>query len=214
MSVAVADHLVLVKRVAGKIARRLPHHVVFDDLLSAGAEGLLDAARRFDPARGVSFGAYAAIRIRGAVMDELRHHDFLPRAVRRRQHQFEQAHLQARREGTSTSDAALGARLGVAGESLAGWRDDAQVTFVSVEEATDQVPDPRAPADAQLDQHQRVHQVRRVLGTLPKRLQTLLSLYYLEGLTLRDIGALLGVTESRVCQLHGQALKQVRGRLA
>src|SRR5947209_5817221 len=89
MSAAVVTHLPLVRRVAGRIARRLPSHVQLDDLISAGTEGLIDAARKFDPSKGVAFGAYAEIRIRGAVMDELRQHDFVPRSLRRRRRVYE-----------------------------------------------------------------------------------------------------------------------------
>jgi RNA polymerase sigma factor for flagellar operon FliA len=209
---AVVEHLSLVRKVAGRIARRLPSHVSLDDLVSAGTEGLLDAARKFDPTKGVAFGAYAEIRIRGAVMDELRQHDFVPRSLRRRRRALEQARLQAQRAGTDTSDAAVSARLGLKADQLASWLADGQVRFVSFDEpeATELPDEQQHSADEQVARLQQLACLRDALALLPARLQTVLSLYYVEDLTLKEIGAVMGVTESRVCQLHGQALKRIR----
>lgn len=215
MHAAMIQHLPLVRRVAGRIARRLPAHVQLDDLVSAGTEGLVNAARRFDPGKGVAFGAYAEIRIRGAVMDELRLHDFVPRSVRRRNRALEAARSQARQAGTSTSDEAVSLRLGVAPEELAGWLGDSQARLLSTEELdADALEDPAGfPADDRLELQERLHQLRTAVAALPQRLQLVLALYYVEELTLKEIGAALQVTESRACQLHAQAVSKIRARI-
>lgn len=211
---AVVEHLPLVRRVAGRIARRLPAHVQLDDLMSAGTEGLLDAARKFDPAKGVAFGAYAEIRIRGAVMDELRQHDFAPRALRRRQRLFESARQQAKRAGCPTTDEALARRVGVAPEALAGWLAEGQLRMLSTD-APDaaELLDEREDVEAGAVRKQQLAALQKAIETLTPRLQIVLSLYYAEELTLKEIGQTMGVTESRVCQLHGQAVAGIRAAL-
>ena len=187
------QHLQLVKRVATRIARRLPRQVQLDDLLSAGHEGLLDAARRFDPRKGVAFGAYAEIRIRGAVMDELRTLDFAPRSLRRRH-----------RERAQSLGGLDASRFSSAANELAPH-------FVSTDEPDAQeLPDPAALAEQQLEHRQELDELRAAVASLPERLQRVLALYYVEELTLKEIGAELGVTESRVCQLHGRAVSSIR----
>lgn len=215
MTPLLADHLPLVRRVAGRIARRLPRHVQLDDLISAGTEGLVDAAQRFDPEKGVAFSAYAEIRIRGAVMDELRGHDFVPRSVRGRRRAYEQARAQAQRAGTSTTDEAIARRLGLSPGELSGWLDETQLKLVSADDLDgDELHDGAAGADERLASQQRLGQLRSAVRTLSERLQLVLALYYVEELTLKEIGATLGVTESRVCQLHGQAVSKIRAALA
>jgi RNA polymerase sigma factor for flagellar operon FliA len=214
MSAAVVQHLPLVRQVAGRIARRLPQHVSLDDLISAGTEGLLDAARKFDESKGVAFGAYAEIRIRGAVMDELRQHDYVPRSLRRRRRAYEAAQAQAQRAGTSTTDAAISARLGLTAEELPRWLADGQLSVISLDAPeAGEVPDEGIGAEQRASTRQELGRLREQVAALPQRLQLVLSLYYVEDLTLREIGQVMGVTESRVCQLHTQALRRLREQI-
>lgn len=213
MGPEIREHLHIVRRIALQVRRRVPSSVQLDDLISAGNEGLLDAARRFDASRGVEFGAYAEMRVRGAVLDELRRHDFVPRSLRRRQRELERAREQAAEAGTSTSDAAVCKRLGLQPEALAGWLEEGAVQRVS-EEHADAVEDAAPKADELLVDRERFIPLQRAVATLPERLQLVLSLYYVEEVTLKEIGAMLGVTESRVCQLHAEALKRMRATLS
>jgi RNA polymerase sigma factor for flagellar operon FliA len=173
----VSEYLPLVKSVVGSVAWNLPRHVAREDLVSAGSEGLVDAARKFDPSKGVTFAAYAAIRIRGAMIDELRHRDHLSRSDRRHRHDY-------------------------AGPPIS--LDEPEAT---------EVADCRADTEGDTSTRQQMDRMRAATRLLPLRLQKLLTLYYGDDLTLREIGAALSVTESRACQLHREALAQLRRTL-
>src|SRR6185437_2198696 len=205
-----------VHRVARKLARRLPQHIRVDDLVGAGCQGLVDAIARFDVARSEKFESYAELRIRGAMLDELRAHDPLSRDQR----------AAAKRIATATR--VLGARLGRApgadevaaemGISLRAYWDmlatSATAASTPIEDDEDTavaVRDTHAePADDLLCRKQLADAVTRAVGELPPRLQRVLELHYVEGLTLKQIGEVFGVTESRACQLCGDAIKRLR----
>ena len=222
---ALRDRLVvhytpLVRSVAHRVAAGLPSYVETADLVQAGTFGLIEAVLRFDPVRCARFESYAAQRIRGAILDELRAQDWVPRSVRGRTRELERA--QERLEGRllrGATDRELAAELGVSVRDLAGL--SRQVQLVSVEAlhessggvsellADNDAPDPMAVVQAQ----ETLRQLSVAVGQLGERDQTVIRLYYLENRTLAEIGLLLGVTESRVCQLHTRLVGRLRGRM-
>jgi RNA polymerase sigma factor for flagellar operon FliA len=219
----VVRHAELVKRIAFHLAGRLPPQVEVEDLVQAGMLGLLEAAAHFTADRGASFETYAGIRIRGAMLDALRRLDWAPRSVHRKARAAAEALRQVEHETGGEADAAaVAARLGV---SLQDYHhivlDAAACRLVSLEEMT--TPGGvvvELPADASADpladvadEAMRDALILAIDG-LPEREKLVMSLYYEQELNLKEIGAVLGVTESRICQLHGQALARLRGRLA
>jgi RNA polymerase sigma factor for flagellar operon FliA len=216
----VVHYTPLVRAVAHRVAVGLPPYVDQSDLVQSGAFGLIDAVVRFDPARCPRFESYAAQRIRGAILDELRAQDWVPRSVRGRAREMERA--QERLEGRllrGATDRELAAELGVSVRDLAGL--SRQVQLISVEAlyessggvsellADDDAPDPMAV----VQDRETLRHLSVAVGQLGERDQTVIRLYYLENRTLAEIGSLLGVTESRVCQLHSRLVGRLRGRL-
>ncbi len=212
-----ARYLPRVQRHAARIARKLPRHVQVGDLVSAGFCGLVDAFLRFDPSRMESFEAYVDHRIRGAILDELRHHDPLTRDQRAFVRSVADARQSfAGREGRMPDERELAAELGV---SLARYRhqvDRMHATAIR----SDAMPfneDEDCPAEPANDSpdaiaatRERNDRISAAMDTLPARLRDVLRLHYHEGRTLREIGLVLGVTESRVSQIHGEAVIRLR----
>jgi RNA polymerase sigma factor FliA len=231
---AIRDQLIilyspLVKYVAARVAVGLPQHVEGADLVSYGIIGLIDAIDRFDPVRQVKFETYAIPRIRGAIIDELRAIDWVPRSVRAKARALEQAYatLEASLLRTPT-DAEVAAELGVSEKELQDVLR--QLSFVGVA-ALDEVfavggerrqrtslgetiPDVGPGPAAMFDEKESKEILAQAIIHLAERERTVLSLYYYEGLTLAEIGEILGVTESRVCQIHTKAVLQLRARLS
>jgi RNA polymerase sigma factor for flagellar operon FliA len=214
-------HLPLVRRVARRHAGRLPTGVELDDLVSWGTFGLLAAVARYQPAREALFPAYARFRIRGAILDQLRRHDWTPRSVREKATVVARAARETEgRLGRPPTEAELAATLGL---PLAAYRElldeVAPVALVGLDELG---PDERGDWQAVGEGHEplgvllareRAGLVADAIRRLPEREQLLLSLYYRDELTMKEVGAVLGVTESRVSQLHTQALLLVRALL-
>ena len=221
MDALVRKHADLVKRIAYHLAGRLPPQVDVEDLMQAGMMGLLEAAQNYASGRGASFETYAGIRIRGAMLDALRKLDWAPRSV----HRKARAAAQALREvealrGSEVNEADVAAHMGV---SLPEYQrivqdtlgcqllrlNDADGEDSALDRLPDAAPDPEASAlDASLRQA-----IIEAIQALPERERLVLSLYYEQELNLKEIGALLKVTESRVCQLHGQALLRLKAQL-
>jgi RNA polymerase sigma factor for flagellar operon FliA len=218
----------LVKYVAARVAVGLPQHVDGSDLVSYGIIGLIDAIDRFSPDRQVKFETYAIPRIRGAIIDELRAIDWVPRSVRAKARAVEQAYasLEATLLRTPT-DAEVAAELGMSEPDLQDILR--QISFVGVAaldevfmvggDRTDRttlgdtIPDATAGPVALFEDKESKEILAQAIMQLGERERTVLSLYYYEGLTLAEIGEILGVTESRVCQIHTKAVLQLRGRL-
>lgn len=214
----VSESVGLVKRIACHLAGRLPPTVEFDDLMQAGMIGLLEAAANFDPARGASFETWAGIRVRGAMLDEVRKLDWTPRSVRHKFRQVSEAMrtLEAR-TGRPAEGREVAAAVGLSiDEYHAVLRDVAGSRLFSLEEAQDDTPTRPAEApgseapDQVLSSLQFKEQLTDAVGRLPERERLVLSLYYEQELNLKEIGAVLEVSESRVCQIHGQALIRLR----
>ncbi|HLI58450.1 MAG TPA: RNA polymerase sigma factor WhiG [Solirubrobacteraceae bacterium] len=220
----------LVKYVAGRMSSGLPAHVEEADLISYGLGGLISAIERFDLSREIKFETYAITRIRGAIIDELRTLDWVPRSVRARARQFERVNmkLEARLQRAPT-DEEMARELEI---SL----DDFQEQLVQISNSTivaldemwnvsdasgdqvsllDTLPDAGAPDPQTLvDESELRERIADAIAALPEREKLVVALYYYENLTLREIGEVLGVTESRVSQLHTKAVLRLRSKLA
>ncbi|MGQ0467964.1 MAG: FliA/WhiG family RNA polymerase sigma factor [Sporichthyaceae bacterium] len=219
----------LVKYVAGRMGSGLPRNVDLADCMSVGVFGLIDAIEKFDPERGIAFEPYAISRIRGAILDELRAQDWIPRSVRARAKDVQRAWSELENKlGRSPSEPELAEELGLSAAALHKlFGQLAAVNVLALDEllgSTAQNPDAINLGEtlADLDAPDPAHvvesaEVRRLLvealGTLGEREQTLVRLYYFEGFTLAEIGSVLGVTESRVCQMHTKAVLALRARL-
>lgn len=218
----VESHAELVRRIAHHLAARLPSSVEVDDLIQAGMLGLIEAARNFQADQGASFETYASIRIRGAMIDEIRRGDWVPRSVHRRYRDVVAATRQVEQK---TGRAATGQEVATAmGVPLADYHamleDAARGQLLSLDEQLEEHDgEPRlashdglTPARAFEDRAFR-SALGGAIGQLPEREQLVLSLYYEQEMNLREIGAVLNVSESRVCQIHGQAMLRLRARL-
>jgi RNA polymerase sigma factor FliA len=212
----VLRHAELVKRIAYHLAGRLPPSVEVDDLIQAGMLGLLEAATNYAANRGASFETYAGIRIRGAMIDALRKLDWAPRSVHRKARAVAGAIQEIEgRTGRAARDTEVAAQLGVGLEEYhVIVQDAASCQLASLDEMADtRAAEAADPFSEVADQHFREALARAIDG-LPERERLVMSLYYGDGLNLKEIGAVLKLTESRVCQLHGQALVRLKARLA
>lgn len=205
----------LVKYVAGRLRARLPESVEFADLVSDGIIGLMGAIERFDPSRGLTFQTFAVPRIRGAMVDALRGLDWVPRLVREKVRQVEEAQraLEARL-GRIPDDPEIAAELGISVSALRELYAKVAFTSVATMEDLELADDLSAAATQEIEDDQAKATLLRVVGELPERDQVIIALYYFEGFTLAEIGKVLGVTESRVSQLHSRATMVLRSRLA
>jgi RNA polymerase sigma factor for flagellar operon FliA len=227
-SAAARDHLIvsyspLVKFIAGRVGAGLPANVDPGDLVSSGVIGLIDALERFDPAHGVKFETFATPRIRGAIYDGLRQLDWVPRSVRTKARDVQRAISEFENaNGRSPSDQELAEQLGIPREQLDRWLSSiAGATVGPLERALDAGAEPVALSGdvpvvpSAIVEHQELSELmRREIGKLPEREKIVLSLYYDEGLTLAQIARVLGVSESRVPQLHSKSVLHLRSRLA
>jgi RNA polymerase sigma factor for flagellar operon FliA len=217
----------LVKYVAGRLSTGLPTHVDIGDLVQAGIFGLVDAIEKFDLERGLRFESYAIQRIRGAILDDLRAQDWVPRVVRTRAREVERAleRLGARLNRTPT-DGELATELDTSIEDLRELYGQLRLTsVVALEDLMSLGKDPGClvgsfsdqgaldPAIALVDRDTR-RQLADAIAQLAERDRTVVSLYYFESLTLAEIGKVLGVTESRVSQLHTRAVLRLRAKFA
>lgn len=209
----------LVRAVAHRVAAGLPSHVDVDDLVQSGVFGLVDAVERFDPERCPRFETYAAQRIRGAVLDDLRAQDWVPRTVRGRARELDRARENlAGRLGRTATAGELAAALGVPLRDLrATGRGALLVSVEALDEAggLSEVLADESAADpvAVVQERETVRQLSAAVSQLTDRDREVIRLYYVENRTLAEIGRILGVTESRVCQLHSRLVSRLRGRL-
>jgi RNA polymerase sigma factor for flagellar operon FliA len=221
-SAVVARSGPLVERIAHHLAGRLPPSVQKEDLIQAGMVGLIEASRQYDPALGASFETYASIRIRGAMLDELRRYDWTPRSVHRKAREVAEAMraIEAR-TGRDARDSEVAAALGLSMSEYHLILSDAQNCRVfSIEELLESgdaalaaCADPKAPPSEGVSQSKFARALTDAIAGLPERERLAITLYYEEDLTLKEIGEVLGVSESRVCQMQGQALLRLRARM-
>lgn len=219
----VEQHTPLVKRIAHHLLARLPASVSVEDLYQAGLIGLLDAIKRFDASKGASFETYAGIRIRGAMVDEVRKGEWAPRSVHRNARRIQQAIRAVEfRTCRDASDREVAEELGVSLDEYFAMLQDSMATklfSMSDLESPDDLIDTSLqdrpsddPLSALAEGDFRQH-LAAAIETLSEREQLVLSLYYDEELNLKEIGEVLGVSESRVSQIHSQAAHRLRARL-
>jgi RNA polymerase sigma factor for flagellar operon FliA len=216
----------LVKFVAGRVGSGLPPSVEQADLVSYGIFGLIDAIEKFDLSRGFKFETYAIARIKGAIIDELRSIDWVPRSVRAKARAIELAYSRLENELRRTpDDSELARELGISDTELAGWFSKISfVGLVALDEILlsgdqavsstvgDTVIDPAHDPVAAFEVDEMRHLLADAINRVPERERLVLTLYYYDGLTLSEIGAVLGVTESRVCQIHTKGILQLRAK--
>jgi RNA polymerase sigma factor for flagellar operon FliA len=219
----IAQYAPLVKRIAYHLLARLPASVVLDDLVQSGMIGLLEASRKYNPAKGASFETYAGIRIRGAIIDEVRRGDWTPRSVHRNSRRIADAiHQLEARLGRDATDAEVAAEMDISVTDYHGLLQDSMesrlFSFEELQKPEDDGigeqfvangPEP----DQQVEKNVFNQALAKAIEGLPERERLVLALYYDEQLNLKEIGEVLGVSESRVCQIHSQAAHRLRGRL-
>ncbi|WP_116474192.1 RNA polymerase sigma factor FliA [Zobellella maritima] len=209
----------MVRRQALALQVRLPASIELDDLIQAGMVGLLDAFGRFDAGAGASFTTFASQRVRGAMIDELRTRDWLPRSVRRGGRAVDACvHRLEQRLGRPPEEREIAAELGISlrdYQQLLNDTNNGQLLpyeELGEEPFSDDGQGQASPVAALLEGEQR-QRLMAAIEALPEREKLLMALYYQEELNLKEIGAVLGVSESRVCQLHSQAVSRLRARL-
>ncbi len=220
----------LVKFVAGRVAAGLPQSIEQADLVSYGIFGLIDAIDKFDPGRGFKFETYAISRIKGAIIDELRSIDWVPRSVRAKARAIERAYSELENElHRSPDDDEVATKLDMSRGELASTLSQISLTgLVALDEllqasssdrqgsATvgDTIADGAHDPVEAYEVDEMKHLLADAINRMPDRERLVLTLYYYEGLTLAEIGSILSVTESRVCQIHTKAILQLRGRMS
>jgi len=220
------EHLPIVRYIARRIHERLPQHVEMDELVSAGVLGLMDAFQKFDPAKKVQFRSYAQFRIRGAILDSLRTLDWSPRELRRKGRAIEQAmRTLTARLGRSPSEQEIAGELRMKLEDyqqLLGDLKGLEIGTLHLERSEDSGEEelayvPNRPEDDPLFrclQGEMRQRLAEAIGNLPERERLVMTLYYYEELTMKEIGLTLGVVESRVSQIHASAVLRLRSMLA
>ncbi|MBI4476547.1 MAG: FliA/WhiG family RNA polymerase sigma factor [Acidobacteria bacterium] len=221
----VVHHLSLVKSMAQRLARRLPRQVELTDLISVGVLGLIDAAGRYQPATGVPFDAFARQRIRGAMLDALRDLDWAPRSLRKLRRSLDTAITQLRHQlQREPTEDEIAAALALTPDEYAGLLDQLRGLDVCALRPLDGSDahgtpilelclDPDDGPEAQLERRELTRHLAEAIATLPARERQILALYYEEELTLAEIGAVIGVGESRVCQLRALAIARLRASM-
>ena len=224
----ILEYAPLIKYVAQRMAVRLPPYIEIDDLVNAGTIGLIDAIEKFDSNRGVKFRTYAEFRVRGAMLDELRSLDWFPRSLRKKIHQLEEAYgTLEQRLGRSATEEEVAEMLGVDVDEFHKIVHQANgVSLISLEDLG-YTPD-RKGTDDVLDffaseyaddpfLHLRIKEIEEIVGEainyLPEKQRLVVTLYYYEELTMKEIGKVLGITESRVSQIRTEAMIYLRGKL-
>jgi RNA polymerase sigma factor FliA len=215
-------HEPLVKRIAYHLMSRLPASVQADDLIQAGMIGLIEASRKFDPEQGASFETYAGIRIRGAMLDEIRRTDWTPRSVHRKAREVAEAVRKIENDkGRDARDVEVANEMGISLEEYHKiLQDSTGCRIFSFEDpgmlGEEGIPQSGRHIDQPLETLQKSDFKQGLadeIKGLPERERLVMALYYDEELNLREIGEILGVSESRVCQIHGQALIRLRARM-
>ena len=218
----IEEHASLVKKIALHLLARLPASVQLEDLMQAGMIGLLEASQRYATGKGATFETYAGIRIRGAMVDEIRKGDWVPRSVHRNSRRISKAIKAVEdREGREAQDAEVAAELDMTlSEYHSSLADSNSGRLFSLDELNDsgELPIEQSETDDNplhgVSESAFRNSLAAAIETLPEREKLVLSLYYQEELNLREIGAVLDVSESRVSQIHSQAALRLRSRLA
>jgi len=227
--ILIIEYARLVKYVAGRMAISLPPSVPYDDLISYGIFGLIDAIEKFDPDRNIKFETYAIARIRGAIWDGLRSMDWVPYSVRQKSKELEQTYAKLEHQlGRSATDDEVCEAMNITRQQLAQLLTETSFSsFISLDDlwsldkdggsvrVIDTIQDQNAPDPVTMvmfDEQKRI--LTEAINKLPEREKLVIALYYYDGLTLKEIGKVLGVSESRISQMHTKAVLRLRGRLS
>lgn len=224
----ILEYAPLIKYIASRMAMRLPAHIAMDDLVSAGMLGLLDAIKKFDPSKKISFRTYAEFRIKGAILDELRSLDWVPRSIRKKTSDLEKTYTRLLHElGRPAEPEEVAAALGLSLEQFYQLLDETKsVSLLDIEAVRHNLSELTEDELCELLQDESLRDpfitvhfgelrqaLMQALETLPDREKLLISLYYYEELTMKEIGAIMGYTESRISQLHTQAIYHLAAKL-
>ncbi len=220
----IIEYAGLVKLVAGRLSMYLGYNVEYDDLVGYGTFGLIDAVDKFDYSKGVKFETYASLRIRGAILDQIRKMDWIPRSIRQKQRKIDTAYQSLEiRYGRMASDEEVATELEISIDELETWQNQTKVTnIISLDEFMEQGAETKVEQSltADFDQPDRIVEKQELKELLIKTLETLtekekkvIILYYYEELTLKEISRVLEVSESRISQLHTKALQKMKLRL-
>ncbi len=219
----------LIKYIATRMALRLPPHISLDDLISSGMIGLLDAIKKFDPLKNINFKTYAEFRIRGAILDELRSLDWIPRSIRKKSSQLEKAYVSLQKElGRPAETEEVAQSLGLTLEEYYHLLDETKgISLLDIDSVRKNLPKIAEDElyeilqdESARDPFISVHfaELREILmkalECLPDKGKLLISLYYYEELTMKEIGEIMGYTESRISQMHTQAILHLCTRLS
>jgi RNA polymerase sigma factor for flagellar operon FliA len=224
----ILHYLHLVRYVVSRLPISLPVSIAQEDLISYGTMGLMEAVERFDVERGLKFETYAVTRIRGSIIDQLRFQDWIPRGVRKRTRDLSEAYVRLEESlGRAPTDEELAAELGVSKNKIQTilaesnnlvlslddtWGDDSGSGSISM---IDTVVDKNSPdPQGEFEAGELRQRLAEAIASLPEREKLLVALYYHENMTLKEIGEIICVSESRVCQLHAQAILRLRQRLS
>jgi RNA polymerase sigma factor for flagellar operon FliA len=225
----VLEHTPLIRYIVSRIAVRLPSHIDLDDLHNTGVIGLMDAIEKYDPEKNCKFKTYAEFRIKGAILDQLRSLDWVPRSIRQKSRKLERAYGEVeQRLGRSASEDEVADSLGLQLDKFHELLNQVRgISLVNLEEIRsggqdgerggnygDVVEDVRAENPfASFKLHEMKQIVADTIATLPEKERLVISLYYYEDLNMKEIGNILGITESRVCQIHTKSVLRLRSKL-
>lgn len=220
----ILEYAGLVKLVAGRLSMYLGYNVEYDDLVGYGIFGLIDAIDKFDYTKGVKFETYASLRIRGAILDQIRKMDWIPRSIRQKQRKIDMAYqtLEAK-YGRAAHDTEVAGELEISIEELETWQNQTKLTnIISLDEFLEQGSEGSiephstssyAQPDKIMEKQELKELLVKTLETLTEKEKTVIVLYYYEELTLKEISRILEVSESRISQLHTKALQKMKQRL-
>ena len=220
----IIEYAPLVKIVAGRLSMYLGGNVEYEDLVSYGVFGLIDAIDKFDTNKDVKFETYASLRIRGSILDQIRKMDWIPRSVRQRQRKIDEAMKQIEmRTGKTASDEELAKQLGLTDEELCSWQTQLKVTnVVSLNEFEENGPEPMIDSahpvrfsqpEEVVEEEELKEKLAESLELLTEKERRVIELYYYEDMTLKEISKILEVSESRISQLHTKALNKMRKKM-
>lgn len=220
----ILEYAPLVKIVAGRLSMYLGYNVEYDDLVSYGIFGLIDAIDKYDSQKDVKFETYASLRIRGSILDQIRKMDWIPRTVRQKQKKLDEAVKQIEmRTGKTATEEEIALELNISEEELAVWQSQLKITnIVSLNEYVEQGSEPAMDArnnshfiqpEEQIQEDELKKVLKDTLELLTEKERKVIELYYYEELTLKEISKVLEVTESRISQLHTKALLKMRKKM-
>ena len=220
----IIEYANVVKLVAGRLSMYLGYTVEYDDLVGYGIFGLIDAIDKFEPTKGVKFETYASLRIRGSILDQIRKMDWIPRTLRQKQKRMDEAVKKIESEcGRPAKDSEVADELAISGDEYDSWKSQVQLTnMISLDDYLEQGSEVRMDQgqngsfltpEQELDKSELKAMLVEAIKTLTEKEQQVITFYYYEELTLKEISKILEVSESRISQLHSKALQKIKNKL-